>query len=139
MFMLWFLHRSKDIEVSGFNGTSAFMEVRVQSIVVEFVLTHVPQLFPDTGTWTTAPAAISVVPQWPLLPPQPRPAFQNDHNLHDCSIHTCGYFSSYYYCSHRSYIKCRVIADATEIIIPTTITNVTHLLHNCYNHRQTVT
>ncbi|XP_057714401.1 rho GTPase-activating protein 30 isoform X2 [Corythoichthys intestinalis] len=43
------LLRSKDIEVSGFNGTAAFMEVRVQSIVVEFILTHVPQLFPEPG------------------------------------------------------------------------------------------
>ncbi|OBS82764.1 hypothetical protein A6R68_23251 [Neotoma lepida] len=34
-----------DIEASGFNGTAAFMEVRVQSIVVEFILTHVDQLF----------------------------------------------------------------------------------------------
>lgn len=41
--------RSKDIEASGFNGTAAFMEVRVQSIVVEFILTHVPQLFPEHG------------------------------------------------------------------------------------------
>ncbi|XP_037133151.1 rho GTPase-activating protein 30 isoform X4 [Syngnathus acus] len=41
------LLRSKDIEVSGFNGTAAFMEVRVQSIVVEFILTHVPELFPE--------------------------------------------------------------------------------------------
>ncbi|XP_049604451.1 rho GTPase-activating protein 30 isoform X2 [Syngnathus scovelli] len=39
--------RSKDIEVSGFNGSAAFMEVRVQSIVVEFILTHVPELFPE--------------------------------------------------------------------------------------------
>lgn len=39
------LLRSKDIEASGFNGTAAFMEVRVQSIVVEFILTHVNQLF----------------------------------------------------------------------------------------------
>uniref|UniRef100_A0AAZ3PB11 Rho-GAP domain-containing protein n=1 Tax=Oncorhynchus tshawytscha TaxID=74940 RepID=A0AAZ3PB11_ONCTS len=44
------LLRSKDIEASGFNGTAAFMEVRVQSIVVEFILTHVPQLFPGSGT-----------------------------------------------------------------------------------------
>ncbi|KAK6302834.1 hypothetical protein J4Q44_G00271890 [Coregonus suidteri] len=44
------LLRSKDIEASGFNGTAAFMEVRVQSIVVEFILTHVPQLFPDSGS-----------------------------------------------------------------------------------------
>ncbi|XP_031662336.1 rho GTPase-activating protein 30-like isoform X2 [Oncorhynchus kisutch] len=43
------LLRSKDIEASGFNGTAAFMEVRVQSIVVEFILTHVPQLFPGSG------------------------------------------------------------------------------------------
>ncbi|XP_060547895.1 rho GTPase-activating protein 30-like [Pantherophis guttatus] len=39
------LLRSKDIEVSGFNGTAAFMEVRIQSIVVEFILTHVEQIF----------------------------------------------------------------------------------------------
>ncbi|KAI1901210.1 hypothetical protein AGOR_G00031950 [Albula goreensis] len=43
------LLRSKDIEASGFNGTAAFMEVRVQSIVVEFILTHVTQLFPIPG------------------------------------------------------------------------------------------
>ncbi|XP_054855924.1 rho GTPase-activating protein 30 isoform X2 [Eublepharis macularius] len=41
------LLRSKDIEASGFNGTAAFMEVRIQSIVVEFILTHVEQLFGD--------------------------------------------------------------------------------------------
>ncbi|RMB88265.1 hypothetical protein DUI87_35377 [Hirundo rustica rustica] len=41
------LLRSRDIEASGFNGTAAFMEVRVQSIVVEFILTHVEQLFGD--------------------------------------------------------------------------------------------
>ncbi|XP_056302588.1 rho GTPase-activating protein 30 [Danio aesculapii] len=46
------LLRSKDIESTGFNGTAAFMEVRVQSIVVEFVLTHVPELFPETGVST---------------------------------------------------------------------------------------
>uniref|UniRef100_A0A670JRU6 Rho GTPase activating protein 30 n=1 Tax=Podarcis muralis TaxID=64176 RepID=A0A670JRU6_PODMU len=39
------LLRSKDIESCGFNGTAAFMEVRVQSIVVEFILTHVDQIF----------------------------------------------------------------------------------------------
>lgn len=42
--------RSKDIESTGFNGTAAFMEVRVQSIVVEFILTHVPDLFSSPGT-----------------------------------------------------------------------------------------
>lgn len=42
--------RSKDIESTGFNGTAAFMEVRVQSIVVEFILTHVPEVFAASGT-----------------------------------------------------------------------------------------
>ncbi|XP_061462481.1 rho GTPase-activating protein 30 isoform X2 [Rhineura floridana] len=41
------LLRSKDIEASGFNGTAAFMEVRIQSIVVEFILAHVDQIFGD--------------------------------------------------------------------------------------------
>ncbi|XP_016420990.1 stress response protein nst1 [Sinocyclocheilus rhinocerous] len=43
------LLRSKDIESTGFNGTAAFMEVRVQSIVVEFILTHVAEVFSGTG------------------------------------------------------------------------------------------
>nr|XP_015194594.1 PREDICTED: rho GTPase-activating protein 30 [Lepisosteus oculatus]XP_015194595.1 PREDICTED: rho GTPase-activating protein 30 [Lepisosteus oculatus] len=41
------LLRSKDIETTGFNGTAAFMEVRIQSIVVEFILMHVEQLFEE--------------------------------------------------------------------------------------------
>ncbi|XP_036891136.1 rho GTPase-activating protein 30 isoform X2 [Sturnira hondurensis] len=58
------LLRSKDIEASGFNGTAAFMEVRVQSIVVEFILTHVDRLFGgsalsggdlDSGGWRSLP------------------------------------------------------------------------------------
>ncbi|XP_016049937.1 rho GTPase-activating protein 30 isoform X2 [Erinaceus europaeus] len=59
------LLRSKDIEASGFNGTAAFMEVRVQSIVVEFILTHVEQLFGGAslpggemdGGWRSLPGA----------------------------------------------------------------------------------
>lgn len=47
--------RSKDIEATGFNGTAAFMEVRVQSIVVEFILTHVEQLFGDAPLCGTSP------------------------------------------------------------------------------------
>ncbi|XP_077064791.1 rho GTPase-activating protein 32 isoform X1 [Siphateles boraxobius] len=39
------LLRSKQIESSCFSGTSAFMEVRVQSVVVEFILNHVDVLF----------------------------------------------------------------------------------------------
>lgn len=50
-------HRSKDIEASGFNGTAAFMEVRVQSIVVEFILTHVDRLFGGTALSGACPAA----------------------------------------------------------------------------------
>nr|XP_055059697.1 serine-aspartate repeat-containing protein I [Misgurnus anguillicaudatus] len=46
------LLRSKDIESTGFNGTAAFMEVRVQSIVVEFILTHVKELFFGSGLAT---------------------------------------------------------------------------------------
>lgn len=37
--------RSKQIESACFSGTSAFMEVRVQSVVVEFILNHVDVLF----------------------------------------------------------------------------------------------
>ncbi|XP_068926582.1 rho GTPase-activating protein 30 [Petaurus breviceps papuanus] len=69
------LLRSKDIEASGFNGTAAFMEVRVQSIVVEFILTHVDQLFggatltggeAETG-WRMLPASRGMVsPEEPL-------------------------------------------------------------------------
>ncbi|XP_076832790.1 uncharacterized protein arhgap32a isoform X2 [Brachyhypopomus gauderio] len=39
------LLRSKQIESACFGGTSAFMEVRVQSVVVEFILSHVDVLF----------------------------------------------------------------------------------------------
>ncbi|RXN07981.1 rho GTPase-activating 32-like protein [Labeo rohita] len=38
-------YRSKQIESACFSGTSAFMEVRVQSVVVEFILNHVDVLF----------------------------------------------------------------------------------------------
>ncbi|KAK4807613.1 hypothetical protein QYF61_015959 [Mycteria americana] len=55
------LLRSRDIEATGFNGTAAFMEVRVQSIVVEFILTHVEQLFGD------APLRSSESPRRSLL------------------------------------------------------------------------
>ncbi|XP_028825301.1 rho GTPase-activating protein 32 isoform X2 [Denticeps clupeoides] len=39
------LLRSKQIESACFNGTSAFMEVRIQSVVVEFIINHVDMLF----------------------------------------------------------------------------------------------
>nr|XP_045000716.1 rho GTPase-activating protein 30 isoform X2 [Jaculus jaculus] len=58
------LLRSKDIEASGFNGTAAFMEVRVQSIVVEFILTHVDQLFGGA----TLSAGAEMENRWRSLP-----------------------------------------------------------------------
>lgn len=55
--------RSKDIEASGFNGTAAFMEVRVQSIVVEFILTHVDRLFGGTAlSGECPPVSLSPLP-----------------------------------------------------------------------------
>uniref|UniRef100_A0A8C8SQ76 Rho GTPase activating protein 32 n=1 Tax=Pelusios castaneus TaxID=367368 RepID=A0A8C8SQ76_9SAUR len=39
------LLRSKQIESACFSGTAAFMEVRIQSVVVEFILNHVDVLF----------------------------------------------------------------------------------------------
>lgn len=37
--------RSKQIESACFSGTAAFMEVRIQSVVVEFILNNVDVLF----------------------------------------------------------------------------------------------
>ncbi|KAG8536078.1 hypothetical protein GDO81_027153, partial [Engystomops pustulosus] len=39
------LLRSKEIEDSGCNGDAAFMEVRVQQVVIEFILNHVDEIF----------------------------------------------------------------------------------------------
>ncbi|NXP65413.1 RHG31 protein, partial [Chloropsis cyanopogon] len=39
------LLRSKDIEAVGCNGDAAFLEVRVQQLVIEFILNHVDQIF----------------------------------------------------------------------------------------------
>lgn len=44
------LLRSKEIESSGYNNDAAFLEVRVQSIVIEFILNHVNQLFNSNTT-----------------------------------------------------------------------------------------
>ncbi|XP_078265047.1 rho GTPase-activating protein 31 isoform X2 [Rhinoraja longicauda] len=44
------LLRSKEIEGSGYNNDAAFLEVRVQSIVIEFILNHVHQLFNSNAT-----------------------------------------------------------------------------------------
>ncbi|XP_053561822.1 rho GTPase-activating protein 31 [Bombina bombina] len=39
------LLRSKEIEDAGCNGDAAFLEVRVQQVVIEFILNHVDQIF----------------------------------------------------------------------------------------------
>ncbi|TSK20216.1 Rho GTPase-activating protein 32 [Bagarius yarrelli] len=44
------LLRSKEIEAAGLNGADPFKEVRIQSVVVEFLLTNVEVLFSDTFT-----------------------------------------------------------------------------------------
>ncbi|XP_069582369.1 rho GTPase-activating protein 30 [Ranitomeya imitator] len=65
------LLRSKDIESSGFNGTAAFMEVRVQSIVVEFILTHVEQLFRDcTNNGKENEGSNADIMNWPSCVPE---------------------------------------------------------------------
>lgn len=44
------LCRSRDMETAGTPGADAFREVRVQSVLVEFLLTNVETLFSDTFT-----------------------------------------------------------------------------------------
>lgn len=41
--------RSKEIEATGCNGDAAFLAVRVQQVVIEFILNHVDQIF-NNGT-----------------------------------------------------------------------------------------
>ncbi|XP_007442797.1 rho GTPase-activating protein 31, partial [Python bivittatus] len=41
------LLRSKEIEAVGCNGDAAFLEVRVQQLVIEFILNHVDEIFSD--------------------------------------------------------------------------------------------
>ncbi|XP_033927212.1 LOW QUALITY PROTEIN: rho GTPase-activating protein 30 [Melopsittacus undulatus] len=68
------LLRSKDIEASAFNGTAAFMEVRVQSIVVEFILTHVEQLFGDAPLQAESPRRSLLLVGGGQVPPYHVPA-----------------------------------------------------------------
>ncbi|XP_060626780.2 rho GTPase-activating protein 31 isoform X2 [Anolis sagrei] len=44
------LLRSKEIEAVGCNGDAAFLEVRVQQLVIEFILNHVDEIFSDNAT-----------------------------------------------------------------------------------------
>uniref|UniRef100_A0A670YUN3 Rho GTPase activating protein 31 n=1 Tax=Pseudonaja textilis TaxID=8673 RepID=A0A670YUN3_PSETE len=43
------LLRSKEIEAEGCNGDAAFLEVRVQQLVIEFILNHVDEIFSDNN------------------------------------------------------------------------------------------
>lgn len=46
--------RSKEIEAVGCNGDAAFLEVRVQQLVIEFILNHVDQLFSNNRKASSA-------------------------------------------------------------------------------------
>ncbi|ROL51477.1 Rho GTPase-activating protein 30 [Anabarilius grahami] len=78
------LLRSKDIESTGFNGTAAFMEVRVQSIVVEFILTHVAEVFTGTGL---------TVERRKSLPSPSILSSQDDHFFKSLPLHCPGNLS----------------------------------------------
>lgn len=52
-----------ELESVGLGGAAAFREVRVQSVVVEFLLTHVDVLFSDTF------ASAGLDPAGMLIPP----------------------------------------------------------------------
>lgn len=55
------LLRSKEIEATGCNGDAAFLAVRVQQVVIEFILNHVDQIF-NSG----APGALQQDENWPI-------------------------------------------------------------------------
>ncbi|NWH83448.1 RHG31 protein, partial [Aegithalos caudatus] len=57
------LLRSKEIEAVGCNGDAAFLEVRVQQLVIEFILNHVDQIFNNNRKASSAEniESISVV------------------------------------------------------------------------------
>lgn len=58
--------RSMELESVGLGGAAAFREVRVQSVVVEFLLTHVDVLFSDTFTSAGLdPAGMPIHPRCP--------------------------------------------------------------------------
>ncbi|NXK54779.1 RHG31 protein, partial [Chauna torquata] len=48
------LLRSKEIEAVGCNGDAAFLEVRVQQLVIEFILNHVDQIFSNSRKASSA-------------------------------------------------------------------------------------
>ncbi|NXC49939.1 RHG31 protein, partial [Penelope pileata] len=54
------LLRSKEIEAVGCNGDAAFLEVRVQQLVIEFILNHVDQIFSNNRKASSAESIESV-------------------------------------------------------------------------------
>ncbi|XP_036300672.1 rho GTPase-activating protein 31 [Pipistrellus kuhlii] len=56
------LLRSKEIEATGCNGDAAFLAVRVQQVVIEFILNHVDQIF-NNG----APGPLENEENWPIV------------------------------------------------------------------------
>ncbi|KAG8523157.1 Rho GTPase-activating protein 32, partial [Galemys pyrenaicus] len=65
------LLRSKQIESACFSGTAAFMEVRIQSVVVEFILNHVDVLFSGKISAVIQEGAVSLARPKSLLVPSP--------------------------------------------------------------------
>lgn len=69
--------RSKEIEAVGCNGDAAFLEVRVQQLVIEFILNHVDEIFSDNvcvrpkdnegNSFSTIFSYISNDLFWPIL------------------------------------------------------------------------
>lgn len=55
--------RSKEIEAVGCNGDAAFLEVRVQQLVIEFILNHVDQIFNNNRKASTAENIGSNLPE----------------------------------------------------------------------------
>lgn len=69
--------RSKEIESVGCNGDAAFLEVRVQQLVIEFILNHVDEIFNDNvsarpkeneGEYSWTVASLSAVTIFNSLP-----------------------------------------------------------------------
>ena len=55
--------RSKEIEAVGCNGDAAFLEVRVQQLVIEFILNHVDQIFNNNRKASSAESIGNNLPE----------------------------------------------------------------------------
>lgn len=59
--------RSKEIEAVGCNGDAAFLEVRVQQLVIEFILNHVDQIFSKNRKASSAENIGNNLPKLPYM------------------------------------------------------------------------